>query len=59
MIMQLQVKVYSGVSSMKEENKLFERIVDVHDDVLIRYQSIFETLKFLYGSSCVVQFNLL
>lgn len=57
--MQLQIKVFSGVSSMQENNRLFERIIDVHDDISVPYSSLIQDLKFLFGSSCIVSFNVM
>lgn len=31
----------------------------IHDDIVIPYQMIVDSLKFFFGSSSVVQFNLL
>lgn len=57
--MQLQIKVFSGVSALNNDNKLFERIIDVHDDLQIPYESLVHDLKFLFGSSCIVSFNIM
>lgn len=57
--MQLQIKVFSGVSSMESNNRIFERIIDVHDDLQIPYESLVKDLKFLFGSSCIVSFNIM
>lgn len=57
--MQLQIKVFSGVNAMSNDNKIFERIVDVHDDLAIPFESLVKDLKFMFGSSCVVSFNIL
>lgn len=57
--MQLQIKVFSGVSALNSDNKLFERIIDVHDDLRIPYESLVYDLKFLFGSSCIVSFNIM
>lgn len=56
--MQLQIKVFAGVSSMDSGNKMFERIIDVHDDLQIPYESLVKDLKFMFGSSCVISFNI-
>lgn len=56
MLMQLQVKVFSGVTAMQENNRLFERIVEVHDDIQVPYSSLIADMKFLFGQSCVVSF---
>lgn len=57
--MQLQIKVFSGVNAMSNDNKIFERIVDVHDDLQIPFDSLVKDLKFMFGASCVVSFNIL
>ena len=56
--MQLQIKVFMGVSAMEENNRVFERIIVVHDDLHIPYESLVSDLKFLFGSSCIVSFNI-
>lgn len=56
--MQLQIKVFSGLTALQSDSKLFERIVDVHDDLSVPYESLVSNLKFLFGNSTVVQFNL-
>ena len=57
--MQLQIKVFSGVSALNNDNKLFERIIDVHADLQIPFESLVKDLKFMFGSACVVSFNIL
>ena len=57
--MQLQIKVFSGVSALQENNRLFERIIDIHDDLKIPYESLVLDMKFLFGNSCVVSFNVM
>ena len=57
--MQLQIKVFSGITAMNENSRLFERIIDVHDDLQIPYESLVHDLKFLFGSSCIVSFNIM
>ena len=57
--MQLQIKVYQGVSAMQENNRIFERIIGVHDDLKIPFDSLVSDLKFLFGSSCIVSFNVM
>lgn len=56
--MQLQIKVFAGVSSLDSGKSLFERIIDVHDDLQIPYESLVKDLKFMFGSSCVISFNI-
>lgn len=57
--MQLQIKVFSGVSSLQSDSRLFERIVEVHDDISVPYSTLISDMKFLFGSSCVISFNVM
>lgn len=57
--MQLQIKVYSNVSALEENKRLFERIIEVNDSTYIPFESLVRDLKFLFGSSCVVTFNVM
>lgn len=57
--MQLQIKVFSGVNALNSGDRIFERIIDVHDDLVIPYDSLVKDLKFLFGSSCIVSFNIM
>lgn len=57
--MQLQIKVFSGVNALNSGDRIFERIIDVHDDLVIPYESLVKDLKFLFGSSCIVSFNIM
>lgn len=57
--MQLQIKVFSGVSAMNDNSRLFERLVEVHDDISVPYSSLIADMKFLFGASCVVSFNVM
>lgn len=55
--MEIQIKVFTGVSSMQSDTKLFERIVDVHDDVNFPFEKVLEVMQFFYKGS-LVQFNI-
>lgn len=57
--MQLRIKVFSGINAMNDNNRLFERLVDLHDDLLVPYSSLVSDMKFLFGSSCIVSFDIL
>lgn len=56
--MQVQIKVYLGVSAKQNDTAVFERLIDVNDSLQIPYENLVSTLKFLFGSSCVVTFNI-
>lgn len=57
--MQLRIKVFSSVNAMNDNNRLFERLVELHDDLLVPYSSLVNDMKFLFGSSCIVSFDIL
>lgn len=57
--MQLQIKVYASMNAMSDNQRLFERLVELHDDIFIPYSSLVSDLKFLFGSSCIVSFNIM
>ena len=56
--MQIQVRVFLGMSALNDNNRIFERIIDIHDDVIPPMESLYRDLKFLFGSSSIIQFNL-
>lgn len=37
--------------------KLFERVIEVNDNILVPYDSISSSLRFLYGRDVVVSFS--
>lgn len=57
--MQLQVQVFSSVNARSDGKVLFERIIDINDSLKVPYQSLVDDLKFLFGSSSIVQFAVL
>lgn len=57
--MQLQIKVFSNVSALEKNARIFERVIEVNDSVSVPYESLISNLKFLYGSSVIVSFNVM
>lgn len=55
--MQLQIKVFMNVSALSGNSSCFERLIDCHDDLQIPFESLVKDLKFMFGASCVVSFN--
>lgn len=56
---QFQILVFQNVDSKRENKRLFERVVEVNDALSIPFSSLLSDLKFLFGSSCIVTFNIL
>ena len=55
--MEIQIQVFSNIDALQSRKVLFERIISVHDSISIPYQSLVDDLKFLFGSTVVVTFN--
>lgn len=53
----MQVEVTQMVTPDKERC-LLKVMVDLHPDVLVPYDSLYSALRFLYGSSCHITFDL-
>lgn len=51
----LRIKVYGSRVATKP---LLERVVKVHSDVKLDYDSIFIALRCLFGKNCVITFEL-
>lgn len=55
--MEIQIQVFSNVDALQNRKVLFERIVTVHESINVPYQSLIDDLKFMFGSSVVITFN--
>lgn len=55
--MEVQLKVFLGVSAMQENKCVFERIVNVSDSLKFPFDSLVSNMKLLYGTSAIITFN--
>ena len=55
--MEIQLKVFLGVSAMTEGKCVYERIVNVSDSIVFPYDSLVSNMKLLYGTGAIVTFN--
>lgn len=55
--MEIQIQVFANVDALNNRNKLFERIVNVDDSLKVPYENLVRDLKFLFGQSSIVTFN--
>lgn len=55
--MEIQIQVFANVDALNNRNKLFERIVNVDDSLKVPYENLVRDLKFLFGQSAIVTFN--
>ena len=57
--MQLQIKVFLNLNALNENKPCFERFIDVHEQIIVPYSTIIDTLKFMYGSNVIISFNVM
>ena len=56
--MVLIIKVFMNKRAMDTSSPCFERIIQWSDGLQVPYDHLFNSMKCLYGSDCIVQFNL-
>ena len=54
----LQVQVFANEKNLRDNRRLFERVVQVPDDSTILYAEIVKSLRFLYGEHVIINFSL-
>lgn len=54
----LQVQVFLNQNTFEKGIRVFERIVDVNENINVDYSGLVRSLKFLYGKEIVINFNL-
>lgn len=56
--MELQIKVFMNVDALRDNKCVFERIVTTSDKIYTPYDNLVSSLKFMYGPSSVITFNI-
>lgn len=56
--MRVRIIVFSNVSARSNERPLFERIVDYDNSLVFPFESIYKTLKCLFGSQSIIVIEL-
>lgn len=54
----LQVQVFANEKNLRDNRRLFERVVSVPDDSEILYTEIVKSLRFLFGERVIINFNI-
>lgn len=54
----LQIQVYLNHDAKAAGKRLFERVVDFSDSVVIDFHNIIKVLRFFFGSKSIVTFNI-
>lgn len=54
----LQIQVYLNHDAMAAGKRLFERVVEFSDSVIIDYSSIIKVLRIFFGQKSIVSFNI-
>lgn len=53
-----QVQIFANEKNLRDNRRLFERVVSVPDDSAILYAEIVKSLRFLYGERVIINFNI-
>lgn len=56
---QIQIQVFASMDQKRENKVLFERICDINESLDVPYSSLVSNLKFMFGSSSIVSFNII
>lgn len=54
----LRVCVFASEEMQQSNKRLFERIVEVNDNLKIDYVCIINALTLLYGENCIINFSI-
>lgn len=54
----IQTKVFQNSEAQLAGHKSFEKLTEVNDCVTIPFEQVARSLKFLFGETSVVQFNI-
>ena len=54
--MNIQICVFSNVSALNANKRIFERIISLPFGVSVPYQQLVDDMKFLFGDTCIVTF---
>jgi hypothetical protein len=54
----LRVCVFASEEMQQSNKRLFERIVEVNDNLKIDYVCIVNALTLLYGENCIINFSI-
>lgn len=52
----LRIIVYLNEVTLRNQRSILERIIDIDDALVIDYNQISRTLKFLYGKESIINF---
>lgn len=55
--MNIRVCVYLNESAKLSNNRLFERIVSSDDSLRFPYSNVLDSMKVLFGKTCIVSFE--
>lgn len=54
----LRVCVFASEEMQRSNKRLFERVVEVNDNLKIDYPCIVNALTLLYGENCIINFSI-
>lgn len=54
----LRVCVFASEEMQQSNKRLFERVVEVNDNLKIDYPCLVNALTLLYGENCIINFSI-
>lgn len=54
----LRVCVFASEEMQRSNKRLFERVVEVNDNLKIDYPCLVNALTILYGENCIINFSI-
>lgn len=54
----LRVSVYASEKMRLSNKRLFERVVEVNDNLKVDYPCLVNALTLLYGENCIINFSI-
>lgn len=54
----LRVCVFASEEMQQSNKRLFERIVEVNDNIKVDYPCLVNALTLLYGENCIINFSI-
>lgn len=54
----VRVWIYASKELIQSNKRLFERVVDVDDNITIDYHCLIKALILLFGENCIINFSI-
>lgn len=54
----IRVWIYASKEMIQNNKRLFERVVDVDDNLTVDFHCIIKALYLLFGENCIINFSI-